>query len=86
MTGVGNAARGLVGKDDGSNDARDRENARIAQKEAQVADDDAKLKAEKKRQQDIADQNKVDILRRRRGASSLLSDGTSNNATQQTLG
>jgi hypothetical protein len=87
MAGVVNAGAGLIGKDAGSQDKIDQQNARIAEKEAQATADAKILADAKKREQDIADQNKVDILRRRRGASSLLSgDGISNNATQQTLG
>lgn len=88
MGGVTNAVAGLVGQDAGSRDKKDQANAQIAQAQAKAEADQAKLDAEKKRQLDIANQNKIDLLRRRKGSSSLLSgDGSStNSATQTTLG
>lgn len=89
MAGATNAVAGLIGQDAGSRDKRDQLNAQIAAAQAKAQADNNILDAQKKRERNIADQNKVNALRRRRKSSSLLSgDNTvsGNGATQTTLG
>ena len=82
MAGVINAGSGLIGQDAGSKDNKDKSNALIAQQQAKTQEEKDLLDKEKQRQLDIANQNKIDILRRRRGSNSLLGD----NSNQTTLG
>ena len=82
MAGIKNAGAGLIGQDAGSKDNKDKSNVLIAQQQSKAQEDKDLLDKEKQRQLDIANQNKIDILRRRRGSSSLLGD----NSNQTTLG